>query len=78
MITKKMYKYERAKGKFTVAFSVPENKEYEEIYRLIAEEGKSITKDGIELFCCVDTDTIEGYYEIETPIDESEEMNEPD
>lgn len=77
MITRKMYKYERAKGKFTVAFSVPSNKEYIEMYRLIAEEGKSIT-DGTELFDCVDTNTLEGYYEIETPIEESEVMNEPD
>lgn len=75
MIVKEMYKYERMKGKITVSFNAPENKEYTKIYRLIAEEGKVITKDGIDLFDCRDTDTTEGYYEIDAPVAESEESD---
>lgn len=68
MIVKNLYRYERAPGKFSVSFEKPEGKEYTELFRLIAEEGKAITNDGKEFYACIDTDTVTGFYEV----DESE------
>ena len=44
MITKTLYRYEREPGCITVSTEQPTNVEYTEIYRLIADEGKVLTK----------------------------------
>lgn len=40
--------------------------EYEVRYRLIADEDKELTKDGQNLTCCVDVESTDGWYEVET------------
>lgn len=64
MINKTIYRYEREPGKITVSTDIPENAEYQELHRLIADKGMILVKDGNETFC-VDTDDIEGWVEIE-------------
>lgn len=34
---------------------------------LIADEGKLVTKDGVELFGAVAVDSVEGWYEVDEP-----------
>lgn len=64
MIIKELYKYTREGGGVTVSTEKP-NCEYVEAFRIIAEEGKGITKDGTNIFCCIDVDDPSGWYEIE-------------
>ena len=73
MIIKTLYRYERAAGKTTTSPVKPEGKECTEIFRLIADEGKAITKDGVNTFCCVDVEDATGFYEIDEPEAESED-----
>ena len=65
MIIKELYHYEREEGKITVSTEKPEC-DYTLRYRLIADEGKELTKDGENFTTCIDVDTTEGWYEIET------------
>lgn len=60
----KLYKYIRPEGGVTVSPIMPEG-EYTEMVRLVADEGKLLTKDGENLTSCVDTDTAEGWYEVD-------------
>lgn len=62
----KLYKYTRPEGGVTVSPVMPEG-EYTEMVRLVADEGKLLTKDGENLTSCVDTETAEGWYEVEEP-----------
>ena len=64
MQTITLYKYQRADGGTTIS-PVKPNCEYTEMYRLVADEGKALTKDGENLYPCVDTDTVDGWYEVE-------------
>lgn len=73
MIIKTMYRYEREEGKVTVSFAQPTDKPFTEVYRLIAEEGKVITKDGVDVFECKDVHDYTGYYEIEKVEEEGSE-----
>ena len=66
----KLYKYKRADGGITVSPSVPEG-EYTEMVRLVADEHKLLTKDGENFTSCVDTNTSEGWYEVNA-LEESE------
>lgn len=66
----KLYKYKRADGGITVSPSVPEG-EYTEMVRLVADEHKLLTKDGENFTSCVDTDSADGWYEVDEP-EESE------
>jgi hypothetical protein len=66
MQTITLYKYQRADGGTTISPVKPEC-EYTEMYRLVADEGKALTKDGVDLFPCVDTDTVDGWYEVDAP-----------
>lgn len=67
----KLYKYERADGGVTVSPVKPDC-EYTEMVRLVADEGKVLTMDGEDFTSCVDTDSAEGWYEVDdpTPIEE--------
>ena len=67
MIIKELYRYEREKGKITVSPIKPEC-EYILRYRLIADEGKMLTKDGEHFTPCVDVESTEGWYETATRV----------
>lgn len=60
-----LYKYTREGGGTTTSPIKPEC-EYTEMVRLIADEGKLLT-DGETVTSCVDTDTAEGWTEIDDP-----------
>ena len=72
MQIKELYRYSREGGGVTVSPEKPEC-EYEINYRIIADEGKLVTRDGVDAFCCIDTDTAEGWIEIDAPEEEVEE-----
>lgn len=60
MIVKELYCYERETGKLTVSPEKP-NCDYTLKYRLIAEEGEELTKNGENFTTCIDVDDIEGW-----------------
>ena len=64
MIVKELYCYEREVGKVTHSLEKPEC-DYTIKFRLIADEGKELTKDGENFTTCIDVDTTEGWYEVE-------------
>jgi hypothetical protein len=68
----KLYKYERADGGVTVSPVKPDC-EYTEMVRLVADEGKMLTKDGENVTSCVDTDSADGWYEVDEPREEKED-----
>ena len=61
----KLYKYVRENGGITVSPKKPDG-EYTEMVRLVADEGKLLTNGEIET-SCIDTDTAEGWIEIDNP-----------
>lgn len=72
-----LYRYERADGGITVSPNKPDC-EYTERYRLIADEGKYVTKNGIDLYSAIDTDSVDGWREIteeEKQITDTEALN---
>ena len=71
MQTITLYKYTREDGGTTVSPIKPEG-EYTEMYRLVADEGQVLT-NGETTTTCADTDTAEGWTEIDAPPDEEEE-----
>lgn len=64
MQTITLYRYEREGGGVTVSPTKPSGA-YTEMYRLIADEGKALTKDGVNTTACTDVDSPEGWYEVE-------------
>ena len=64
MIIKELYRYEREAGKVTVSLEKPDC-DYTVKFRLIADEGKELTKDGENFTTCIDVDSTEGWYEVE-------------
>lgn len=69
MITKPLYKYKRNDGGVTVSPIKPAT-EYTTMVRLIASEGKALTKDGKDLRSVVDTDSAIGWRVVDAPIEE--------
>lgn len=69
-----LYVYERPEGGVTVSPVKPENTQFTEEVRLVADEGKVLTKDGISFTSCIDVETAEGWYEVDAP--EPEKSNE--
>lgn len=67
MKTIPLYKYERPEGGLTMSPVKPENTPFTEEVRLVADEGKALTKDGANLTPCVDVETAEGWYEVDNP-----------
>lgn len=57
-----MYRYMRPDGGVTVSTVKPES-DYELRYRLVADEGMALTKDGVNT-TCVDVADAEGWTEI--------------
>lgn len=63
MIVKELYCYEREAGKITVSPEKPDC-EYILRYRLIADDEKQLTQDGINFTTCIDVESTDGWYEI--------------
>ena len=61
-----LYRYERENGGVTVSPNKP-NAEYTEMCRLVADEGKALTNDGVNTTTCADVESTEGWYEIDAP-----------
>lgn len=61
-----LYRYERADGGVTISPVKPDG-EYTEMVRLVADEGKVLTKDGENFTACVDTENADGWYEVDDP-----------
>lgn len=66
-----LYKYTREDGGVTVSPAKP-NTDYTEMYRLVADEGKALTPDGVNLTSCTDVEDTEGWYEVDAPEEETE------
>lgn len=66
-----LYRYEREPGKTTVSPIKPDC-ECEELTRLVAEEGKRLTSDGVNLCSVIDVDDPSGWYEVDAPPDTEE------
>lgn len=64
MEIKTLYKYTRPDGGTTVSPVKPEG-EFEENFRLIADEGMALTKDGVNYYDCIDVDSTDGWKEVE-------------
>lgn len=78
MQTITLYKYTREDGGVTVSPAKP-NTDYTEMYRLVADEGKALTRDGVNLTSCTDVEDTDGWYEVDAPEEEVEgEVTEED
>lgn len=74
MTKKQIYRIRREDGGITITPKRPEEPGYEVAgVRLIADDGKALTKDGIEFYSVKDVESDEGYYEVDIQIEESEE-----
>ncbi len=73
MTTKTLYKFKRGDGGVTVSPIKPDA-EYTEMVRLIADEGKALTRDGKDLRPVVDTHDPAGWYEVDAPEAAEEEL----
>ena len=60
-----LYRYIRKNGGITVSPNKPDT-EYTEMVRLVADDGKVLTNDGENFTTCVDTDTADGWYEVDS------------
>lgn len=67
-----LYKYTREDGGVTTS-PVRPNCEYAEMCRLIADEGRALTQDGEILYQCIDTESVDGWYEVDAPEEENKE-----
>ena len=65
MQVKTLYCYEREKGKTTVSTEKPEKVEFTTLIRLVASEGKALTKDNKIFHSCIDVENQEGWYEVD-------------
>mgnify|MGYP003291287599 CR=1 FL=1 len=66
-----LYKYVRKDGGTTFSPIKPDC-EYTEMYRLVADEGMQLTKDGENFTTCVDTDSVDCWYEVECPEEDAQ------
>ena len=73
MRIKPLYRFVREDGGVTVSPNKPEC-EYTEKKRLIADEGKMLTKDGEDLRRVVDVDSADGWYEVDAPEETEDEQ----
>lgn len=62
MQTIKLYRYIRLDGGVTVSPIEPDV-DYTILYRLVADEGKTLTQDNVDFRECVDTNAIDGWLE---------------
>lgn len=68
-----LYRYEREDGKTTVSPNKPDGS-YEETYRVIADEGKLVTMNGVDTYSVIDTNLRYGWYEVNAPEREEDEL----
>ena len=61
-----LYRYSREDGGITTS-PVKPNAAYTESVRLVADEGKALTRDGVDFTACVDVLTTDGWYEVDAP-----------
>lgn len=71
MQTIPLYKFTRADGGVSVSPRMP-NVPYTEMYRLVADEGKALTQDGVNTTICTDTEFPYLWREVDAP----KELNE--
>ena len=69
-----LYRYTREGGGVTVSPEKPDV-EYQELFRLIADEKKLLTNGNIKTIC-IDVETTEGWWEIDAPIEPRKLINE--
>ena len=67
-----LYRYKRADGGYSVSPNMPQG-EYDTKVRLIADDGKALT-DGNVVTQCTDTDSADGWMEIDATVDEEIEI----
>lgn len=72
-----LYKYTREDGGVTVSPTEP-IEQYTLMYRVIADEGKEVSNDGVNWAPCVDTDTNVGWNEREAAGEDGNEATEED
>lgn len=73
MIIKELYKYSKNNS---VIFSLKKPEvSFEQMYRLIADEGQLLTFDGESTFSAIDVESTEGWYEVPAPQDEQENLS---
>ena len=72
-----IYKYTRPDGGVTVSPVKPDG-DYTEMVRLVADEGMVLTQDEVTFTSCVDTDTADGWYEVEDATPDPDEATEQD
>jgi hypothetical protein len=65
MKTKALYRFIRDDGGVSVSPIIPEDKKYTVMVRLVADEGKALTKDRENFYTVVDTDSPLGWEEME-------------
>lgn len=65
-----LYRYTRADGGIDVSPIKPDA-DYTDLYRLVADEGKALTQDGIDTYMCIDTASAEGWFEVDYVEDET-------
>ena len=70
-----LYKYTREDGGITVSPNKPEC-EYAELVRIVADEGKRITKDDTAFYTVIDQETSDEWYEVDEPQSEQEVIDE--
>lgn len=67
MKIKELYRYEREAGKVTVSTEKPDC-DFILRFRLIADEGMVLTKDGENFTPCIDVESPDFWYEVEEEI----------
>lgn len=72
-----IYKFIREGGGVTVSPIKPENTEYTEMQRLIADEGKILT-NGEKQTSCADVESVDGWEEIDAPKPDIPEIYDPE
>ena len=60
-----LYRYKREGG--IIVSPIKPEVEYTERIRLVADDGKSLTKDGEQLYKVIDVESADGWYEIDAP-----------
>lgn len=67
-----LYRYKRKDGGITVSPNIPST-DFTILHRIVADEGKLLKKGNIET-SVIDTDNIDGWSEIDAPIEETENI----
>ena len=69
-----LYKYQRHDGGFDIGPNQPQDRDYTQMYRLVAEVGKLLT-DGTDFKTpCIDVEDTAGWYEVDDTSEDDEEI----